>query len=126
MLSSMLIAKGATGILGNAKNIATTLQPIGNAIKSIGLAAQTAPSVGAFISDLGAMVPTAAKFGLAAAAVTAAVVGIGVAVDNYNQKALSSNLEEHLETSNYQPRKCRTLLLEFLIRSTWPIMWKLP
>lgn len=41
------------------------------------------------------MVPTAAKFGLAAAAVTAAVVGIGVAVDNYNQKALSSNLEEH-------------------------------
>ena len=109
VLSSMLIAKGATGILGNAKNIATTLQPIGNAIKSIGLAAQTAPSVGAFISDLGAMVPTAAKFGLAAAAVTAAVVGIGVAVDNYNQKAL----------------KCRTLLLEFLIRSTWP-MWKLP
>lgn len=95
VLSSMLIAKGATGILGNAKNIATTLQPIGNAIKSIGLAAQTAPSVGAFISDLGAMVPTAAKFGLAAAAVTAAVVGIGVAVDNYNQKALSSNLEEH-------------------------------
>ena len=95
VLSSMLIAKGATGLLGNAKNIATTLQPIGNAIKSIGLAAQTAPSVGAFISDLGAMVPTAAKFGLAAAAVTAAVVGIGVAVDNYNQKALSSNLEEH-------------------------------
>ena len=95
VLSSMLIAKGATGILGNAKNIATTLQPIGNAIKSIGLAAQTAPSVGVFISDLGAMVPTAAKFGLAAAAVTAAVVGIGVAVDNYNQKALSSNLEEH-------------------------------
>lgn len=95
MLSSMLIAKGATGLLGNAKNIATTLQPIGNAIKSIGLAAQTAPSVGAFISDLGAMVPTAAKFGLAAAAVTAAVVGIGVAVDNYNQKALNSNLEEH-------------------------------
>ena len=41
------------------------------------------------------MVPTAAKFGLAAAAVTAAVVGIGVAVDNYNQKALNSNLEEH-------------------------------
>lgn len=95
VLSSMLIAKGATGLLGNAKSIATTLQPIGNAIKSIGLAAQTAPSVGAFISDLGAMVPTAAKFGLAAAAVTAAVVGIGVAVDNYNQKALSSNLEEH-------------------------------
>ena len=95
VLSSMLIAKGATGILGSAKNIATTLQPIGNAIKSIGLAAQTAPSVGTFISDLGAMVPTAAKFGIAAAAVTAAVVGIGVAVDNYNQKALSTNLEEH-------------------------------
>lgn len=87
-ISDMVFALRATGLLGNAKNIATTLQPIGNAIKSIGLAAQTAPSVGAFISDLGAMVPTAAKFGLAAAAVTAAVVGIGVAVDNYNQKAL--------------------------------------
>lgn len=95
VLSSMLIAKGASGLIGNAKNIVTTLQPIGNAIKNIGLAAQTAPSVGAFIGDLGAMVPAAAKFGIAAAAVTAAVVGIGVAVDNYNQKTLSNNLEEH-------------------------------
>lgn len=68
---------------------------IGNAIKNIGLAVETAPSIGAFISDLGSMVPTAAKFGIAAAAVTAAVVGIGVAVDNYNQKALSDNLEDH-------------------------------
>lgn len=95
ILSSMLIAKGTAGLLTNAKGIAATLQPIGNAIKSIGFAAETAPSIGAFISDLGAMVPTAAKFGIAAAAVTAAVVGIGVAVDNYNQKALSDNLEDH-------------------------------
>lgn len=109
VLSSMLIAKGATGLLGNAKNIATTLQPIGNAIKSIGLAAQTAPSVGAFISDLGAMVPTAAKFGLAAAAVTAAVVGIGVAVDNYNQKALNSNLEEHFGNIKLSAREVQDI-----------------
>lgn len=95
VLSSMLIAKGAAGLLSNAKGIAATLQPIGNAIKNIGLAVETAPSIGAFISDLGSMVPTAAKFGIAAAAVTAAVVGIGVAVDNYNQKALSDNLEDH-------------------------------
>ena len=95
VLSSMLIAKGTAGLLSNAKGIAATLQPIGNAIKNIGLAVETAPSIGAFISDLGSMVPTAAKFGIAAAAVTAAVVGIGVAVDNYNQKALSDNLEDH-------------------------------
>lgn len=62
---------------------------------ALGFTSPRTPMIGAFISDLGAMVPTAAKFGLAAAAVTAAVVGIGVAVDNYNQKALNSNLEEH-------------------------------
>lgn len=95
ILSSMLIAKGATKLIGNVKSVANTLQPIGSAIKNIGLAAEEAPSIGAFISNLGTMVPTATKFGIAAAAITAAVVGIGVAVDNYNQKRLNNSLEEH-------------------------------
>lgn len=88
-LSAGLIAKGATSLIGNAGNVVRALSPIGSAIKNIGLAAQTAPSVGAFVSDLGGMIPTAAKFGIAAAAITAAVVAIGVAIDNYNEKQIS-------------------------------------
>ena len=94
-LSAGVIAKGATSLISNAGNVVKALSPIGGAIKNIGLAAQTAPSVGAFVSDLGAMIPTAGKVGLAAAAITAAVVAIGVAVDNYNQKRMNDSLAEH-------------------------------
>lgn len=94
-LSAGVIAKGATSLIGNAGNVVKALSPIGSAIKNIGLAAQTAPSVGAFVSDLGGMIPTAAKFGIAAAAITAAVVAIGVAIDNYNQKQINNSLEDH-------------------------------
>lgn len=94
-LSAGLIAKGATSLIGNAGNVVKALSPIGSAIKNIGLAAQTAPSVGAFVSDLGGMIPTAAKFGIAAAAITAAVVAIGVAIDNYNQKQINNSLADH-------------------------------
>lgn len=94
-LSAGVIAKGATSLIGNAGNVVKALSPIGSAIKNIGLAAQTAPSVGAFVSDLGGMIPTAAKFGIAAAAITAAVVAIGVAIDNYNQKQINNSLADH-------------------------------
>lgn len=94
-LSAGVIAKGATSLISNAGNVVKVLSPIGGAIKNIGLAAQTAPSVGAFVSDLGAMIPTAGKVGLAAAAITAAVVAIGVAIDNYNEKQISNSLAEH-------------------------------
>ena len=93
-LSAGLIAKGATSLIGNAGSIVKSLSPIGSAIKNIGMAAQTAPTVGAFVSDLGSMIPMAGKVGIAAAAITAAVVAIGVAVDNYNQKRMNDSLAE--------------------------------
>lgn len=94
-LSAGLIAKGATSLIGNAGNVVKALSPIGGAIKNIGLAAQTAPTVGAFVSDLGSMIPMAGKVGIAAAAITAAVVAIGVAIDNYNEKQISNSLANH-------------------------------
>ena len=94
-LSAGLIAKGATSLIGGAGSIVKALSPIGGAIKNIGLAAQTAPTVGAFVSDLGSMIPMAGKVGIAAAAITAAVGAIGVAVDNYNQKRMNDSLANH-------------------------------
>ena len=89
-LSAGLIAKGATSLIGGAGSIVKALSPIGGAIKNIGLAAQTAPTVGAFVSDLGSMIPMAGKVGIAAA-----VVAIGVAIDNYNEKQISNSLANH-------------------------------
>lgn len=94
-LSAGLIAKGATSLIGGAGSIVKALSPIGSAIKNIGMAAQTAPTVGAFVSDLGSMIPMAGKVGIAAAAITAAVVAIGVAIDNYNEKQISNSLADH-------------------------------
>lgn len=94
-LSAGAIAKGATSLIGGAGSIVKALSPIGGAIKSIGLAAQTAPTVGAFVSDLGSMIPMAGKVGIAAAAITAAVVAIGVAIDNYNEKQIRNSLADH-------------------------------
>lgn len=94
-LSAGLLAKGATSLISGAGSVVSALAPIGNAIKDIGTAAATAPSIGAFVGDIGSMIPMAGKIGLAAAAITAAVVAVGVAIDNYNQKQLSNNLEEH-------------------------------
>ena len=91
-LSAGVIAKGATSLISNAGNVVKALSPIGGAI---GLAAQTAPTVGAFVSDLGSMIPMAGKVGIAAAAITAAVVAIGVAIDNYNEKQISNSLANH-------------------------------
>lgn len=94
-LSAGLIAKGATSLIGGAGSIVKALSPIGSAIKNIGMAAQTAPTVGTFVSDLGSMIPMAGKVGIAAAAITAAVVAIGVAIDNYNEKQISNSLANH-------------------------------
>lgn len=95
ILSTMLLAKGTTSLIGTARSVGETLAPIASGISNIATAARTAPSIGAFFGDLGAMVPTAAKFGIAAAAVTVAVVGIKAAVDKYNQIQLDNSLEEH-------------------------------
>lgn len=94
-LSAGILAKGSTSLIGGAGNILKTLEPIGGAIKSIGSAASNASSIGSFVSELGSMIPMAGKVGLAAAGITAAVVAIGVAVDNYNQKRMNNSLAEH-------------------------------
>ena len=95
ILSTMLLAKGTASLIGTARSVGETLAPIASGISNIATAARTAPSIGAFFGDLGAMVPTAAKFGIAAAAVTVAVVGIKAAVDKYNQIQLDNSLEDH-------------------------------
>lgn len=94
-LSAGLLAKGSSSMVSKIGTLAQTLSPIGNSIKSIGTAAKSASSIGEFIGNLGKMVPTAAKFGIAAAAITTAVVGIGTAIDQYNQQVVSDNLEKH-------------------------------
>ncbi|EET60428.1 phage tail tape measure protein, TP901 family [Marvinbryantia formatexigens DSM 14469] len=94
-MSTALLAKGATGMMGTAAKLSSVLAPVSGVIKGIGTAAKEATGLGSFIGNLSGMVPTAAKFGLAAAAVTAAVVGIGTAIDDYNQNQISSSLEDH-------------------------------
>lgn len=51
--------------------------------------------IGGLISKLSEFSPVAGKFGIASAAVATAVAAIGVAIDNYNQKQISSSLEDH-------------------------------
>lgn len=119
-LSAGLLAKGSTSMLGKIGTLAQTLSPIGNAIKGIGTAAKSASSIGGFISNLGKMVPTAAKFGIAAAAITTAVVGIGTAIDSYNQKVISDNLEKHfgsieLDESQIEDFASRVIDAEWLV-----------
>lgn len=94
-LSAGILAKGSTSLISKAGNLAKTLSPIGGAIKGIGTAAKEATSIKGFISNLGSMVPAAGKFGIAAAAVTAAVVAIATAINNYNQMQIENSLEEH-------------------------------
>lgn len=94
-ISAGILAKGSTSLISKAGSVVKMLSPIGGAIKSIGTAAKDASSIGGFVSNLGNMVPTAAKFGIAAAAVTAAVVAIGTAVHNYTEAQKELSLSEH-------------------------------
>ena len=94
-LSAGLLAKGGVGIVNTAGNVVKALTPIGNAIKGIGTAAKTASSVGGFVSELSGMIPTAGKIGLAAAGITAAVIAIKGAVDEYNATQIENSLTEH-------------------------------
>lgn len=94
-ISAGILAKGSTSLISKAGSVVKTLSPIGGMIKNIGTAAKDASSIGGFVSNLGSMVPTAAKFGIAAAAVTAAVVAIGTAVHNYTEAQKELSLSEH-------------------------------
>lgn len=94
-LSAGVLAKGAVAIAQKGKSVVETLSPIGDAIGNITEAAGSANDVMDFASNLGSMIPMGAKVGLAAAGITAAIIGIKLAIDKYNQTQLENSLEDH-------------------------------
>lgn len=94
-LSAGILAKGAATVAQKGKSIVETLSPIGDAIGNITEAAGNANDVMDFVGDLSSMIPVGAKVGLAAAGITAAIIGIKLAIDKYNQTQLENSLEEH-------------------------------
>lgn len=94
-LSAGVLAKGAVAIAQKGKSVVETLSPIGDAISNITEAAGSANDVMDFASNLGSMIPMGAKVGLAAAGITAAIIGIKLAIDKYNETQLENSLEDH-------------------------------
>lgn len=94
-LSAGILAKGAATVAQKGKSIVETLSPIGDAIGNITEAAGNANDVMDFVGNLSSMIPVGAKVGLAAAGITAAIIGIKLAIDKYNQTQLKNSLEEH-------------------------------
>lgn len=94
-LSAGILAKGAATVAQKGKSIVETLSPIGDAIGNITEAAGNANDVVDFVGNLSSMIPVGAKVGLAAAGITAAIIGIKLAIDKYNQTQLENSLEEH-------------------------------
>lgn len=94
-LSAGILAKGAATVAQKGKSIVETLPPIGDAIGNITEAAGNANDVMDFVGNLSSMIPVGAKVGLAAAGITAAIIGIKLAIDKYNQTQLENSLEEH-------------------------------
>ena len=94
-LSAGILAKGAATVAQKGKSIVETLSPIGDAIGNITEAAGNANDVMDFVGNLSSMIPLGAKVGLAAAGITAAIIGIKLAIDKYNQTQLENSLEEH-------------------------------
>ena len=94
-LSAGILAKGAATVAQKGKSIVETLSPIGDAIGNITEAAGNANDVMDFVGNLSSMIPVGVKVGLAAAGITAAIIGIKLAIDKYNQTQLENSLEEH-------------------------------
>lgn len=94
-LSAGILAKGAATVAQKGKSIVETLSPIGDAIGNITEAAGNANDVMDFAGNLSSMIPVGAKVGLAAAGITAAIIGIKLAIDKYNETQLENSLEEH-------------------------------
>lgn len=94
-LSAGILAKGAATVAQKGKSTVETLSPIGDAIGNITEAAGNANDVMDFVGNLSSMIPVGAKVGLAAAGITAAIIGIKLAIDKYNQTQLENSLEEH-------------------------------
>lgn len=94
-LSAGVLAKGAVAIAQKGKSVVETLSPIGDAIGNITEAAGNANDVMDFAGNLSSMIPVGAKVGLAAAGITAAIIGIKLAIDKYNETQLENSLEDH-------------------------------
>lgn len=94
-LSAGILAKGAATVAQKGKSIVETLSPIGDAIGNITEAAGNANDVMDFVGNLSSMIPMGAKVGLAAAGITAAIIGIKLAIDKYNETQLENSLEDH-------------------------------
>lgn len=94
-ISAAILGKGAMTIASGASSIVSALEPVGTAISNVAAAASSAGSVGEFVSSVGSMIPMAGKVGIAAAAIVGAIALISSAIDDYNDKQLSSSLEEH-------------------------------
>lgn len=94
-LSAGVLAKGAVAIAQKGKSVVETLSPIGDAISNITEAAGSANDVMDFAGNLSSMIPVGAKVGLAAAGITAAIIGIKLAIDKYNETQLENSLEDH-------------------------------
>lgn len=94
-LSAGILAKGAATVAQKGKSIVETLSPIGDAIGNITEAAGNANDVMDFAGNLSSMIPMGAKVGLAAAGITAAIIGIKLAIDKYNETQLENSLEDH-------------------------------
>ena len=94
-LSAGILAKGAATVAQKGKSIVETLSPIGDAIGNITEAAGNANDVMDFVDNLSSMIPMGAKVGLAAAGITAAIIGIKLAIDKYNETQLENSLEDH-------------------------------
>ena len=94
-LSAGILAKGAATVAQKGKSIVETLSPIGDAIGNIAEAAGSANDVMDFVGNLGSMIPMGAKVGLAAAGITAAIIGVKLAIDKYNETQLENSLEDH-------------------------------
>lgn len=94
-LSAGILAKGAATVAQKGKSIVETLSPIRDAIGNITEAAGNANDVMDFAGNLSSMIPVGAKVGLAAAGITAAIIGIKLAIDKYNETQLENSLEDH-------------------------------
>ena len=94
-LSAGILAKGAATVAQKGKSIVETLSHIGDAIGIITEAAGNANDVMDFAGNLSSMIPVGAKVGLAAAGITAAIIGIKLAIDKYNETQLENSLEDH-------------------------------
>ena len=102
LFSAMFLTKGMRSLTSGTKTLLSSLIPVRNAFRGIENAAQKSTGIRSFVSELKTLIPFSTKFGIAATAATAGAVGLAVAIDRcreaaeeYDQKMIDKNLEEH-------------------------------